>query len=117
MRSEIKPLATALDRMLDAQLVAARNDAEARPDSAARAAVEAGAAEHESEYQRLRTELLDALDAEHAQLLSRHANAGPMEVDGALAALQEFRVRRGDIERELVVLDGLHDLRGERRAA
>lgn len=117
MNEYIKFLANALDRMADAQLVAARSEAEARPDSAAEKAVEAGAEQHDSEYRRLREELLDSLDAAHASLLSRHAQAGPMEVDGALAALQEFRVRRGEIERELVVLDGVEALRKERRQA
>ena len=116
MNEAVKKLANALDRMIDAQLVAARADAEARRNSAAEVAVQAGAAEHESEYQRLRKELLDELDAEHAALLSAHAQAGPLEVDGALAALQEFRVRRGDIERELVMLDGIEALRQERSA-
>ena len=111
MNQEVKQLANALDKMLDAQLVENRDDAEARRNSAVSASVEAGVVEHQDEYQRLRNELLEKLDAEHADRLRKFAEVGHMEVDGALAALNEFRGRRGEIEKEIVVLDGVAALR------
>jgi len=115
MDEKMRLMAKALDQMADAQMVASRNEAEARSDSAAEVAVEAGVEQHASEYRRRREELLNAVDDEHASLLSRHAQAGPLEVDGALAILQEFQGYREEEERKLVVLDGIAALREERR--